>query len=412
MKLVSTIAAASALAAAAVAAQPVVAQKPAAAQPAAPARKFNISPQARKPLTDLQSAVSKKDEAAYPAALAAAQAAATNSDEKYVVAKLRLQHAIDTGDKKAQMEALQATIDSGGADAAESLQLTHYIGALAAQTADWPRAEAAFTTVLVSTPNDLDSLVDLARAKIELKKVAEALPLLQHAIAISKAAGQTPPEPWFRNALAIAYQTKNQAAVQEINADLLRYYPSGQNLTNAILLYNEGANLPKDAELDLLRLLYVSGGMTDSNSYFRLAAMLETSGLPGEEKTVVESGMRAGKLGGADAQQMLQRSNARIAADRASLPGVEQKARAAGTGTLAASTAMAYASYGDYAKAVDLYRVALQKGGVDPDLVNTRLGIALALSGYRPEAETAFKAVSGARARLAGLWLTWLAQRS
>ena len=45
-----------------------------------------------------------------------------------------------------------------------------------------------------------------------------------------------------------------------------------------------------------------------------------------------------------------------------------------------------------------------------PNLVNSRLGAALALAGRRPEAEAALRAVTGPRADLAGFWLTWLAR--
>jgi hypothetical protein len=71
-----------------------------------------------------------------------------------------------------------------------------------------------------------------------------------------------------------------------------------------------------------------------------------------------------------------------------------------------------YAGYRDYAKAADLYRVALQKGGVDANLVNTRLGIALAMGGQRADAEAAFGKVAGVRAPLANLWRAWLAMRT
>ena len=112
------------------------------------------------------------------------------------------------------------------------------------------------------------------------------------------------------------------------------------------------------------------------------------------------------------AAQLLSIVSGRIAEDRASLAGVDTKARAAANGTLAMKTAAAYFGYGDYAKAVDLYRVALQKGGVDANVVNTRLGIALALAGQKAEATTALQAVTGTRADLAQLWLAWMNQRA
>jgi hypothetical protein len=69
-------------------------------------------------------------------------------------------------------------------------------------------------------------------------------------------------------------------------------------------------------------------------------------------------------------------------------------------------------SFGDYAGAIELYGSAIQKGGADADAANMRLGIALALSGRRPEADAAFRSVSGPRSELASLWLAWLGQRS
>ncbi len=74
----------------------------------------------------------------------------------------------------------------------------------------------------------------------------------------------------------------------------------------------------------------------------------------------------------------------------------------------AASTADVYLGQGTYAKAAELYRTALTKGGVNADEVNTRLGIALARSGDKAGAQTAFAAVQGTpRAGIAALWNTW-----
>ncbi|HEX4738324.1 MAG TPA: hypothetical protein VH331_12270 [Allosphingosinicella sp.] len=412
MKIVSTLATAAALAALGAVAQPAAAAPQPAQPAAAAARKFNISPAARKPLTDLQKAVNAKDETAYSAALAAAQAAATTNDDKYILAKLMLQHSEQVNDAPARLAAYQAVLASGGADASETALINHNISILAANSGNWALAESVLTPILAANPNDVDNNINLARAKIELKKNAEALPLLVRAIQLTEASGKPAPEPWYRNALAIAYQTHNDAVVAQMNAALLKDYPGGQNFNNAIAIYANRPNLPKDVQLDLLRLMYASGGMTSPNQYLQLAEMLELGGLSGEEKTVLEAGMRAGKLGGPEAQQMLRSSTAHIAEDRASLPAAEQKARGAATGALAASTAAAYAGYGDYAKAADLYRVALQKGGVDPNMVNTRLGIVLALGGRKTEAEAAFHAVTGPRSDLANLWLSWLAQRA
>ena len=75
-------------------------------------------------------------------------------------------------------------------------------------------------------------------------------------------------------------------------------------------------------------------------------------------------------------------------------------------------TADAFMSYGDYAKAATLYRAALGKTGVDADLANLRLGIALARSGDAAGATSALNAVKGTRAGIAQMWLLYLQRQS
>jgi hypothetical protein len=59
-----------------------------------------------------------------------------------------------------------------------------------------------------------------------------------------------------------------------------------------------------------------------------------------------------------------------------------------------------------------MYRVALSKGGADTNLVNTRLGMSLAMAGDKAGAKTAFGAVTGPRAELARYWILWLDKRA
>ena len=92
-----------------------------------------------------------------------------------------------------------------------------------------------------------------------------------------------------------------------------------------------------------------------------------------------------------------------------SLASTETKAKAGANGTLAAQTGDAYLGQANYTKAAELYRLALSKGGVNADEVNTRLGIALARGGDKAGASAAFGSVKGTpRADIAGLWTAWL----
>jgi hypothetical protein len=413
MKLVSTLALSAALIAGGMAAAPAAAQKKKAAEAAQPQqaaeRKFDISKEARKPIGDLQAALKAKS-ADIPQKFAAAQAAARNTDDKYLVAKLQLQHALDTKDKVAQRAAVEAILASGGADAAEASTLNSYIGGEAFASGNYALAETSYAARLATNPDDLDAVVNLARTKMELKKDAEALTLLQQAISLSKARGQNAQDSWYTNALAIAHRQKNTAAAAELARETLKLYPNQQNFKNLVAITQPLLGKDNEAFADLLRLMQVSGNMNSSTDYLRLAEYYDYARNWGAAQTVLQAAAKAGKTSAAHSA-LLSKVSARIAEDKAALPGAEAKARAGSNGALALSLASIYAGYQDYAKAADLYRVALQKGGVDANLVNTRLGMAMAMAGNRAEAEAALSKVTGIRAPLAGLWMAWLAQR-
>ena len=66
---------------------------------------------------------------------------------------------------------------------------------------------------------------------------------------------------------------------------------------------------------------------------------------------------------------------------------------------------------GEYAKAVELYRQAMGKPGVDNNIANLHIGMALAASGDKAGATQAFNAVTGPRAGAAKYWLMFLQSR-
>ena len=406
MNFASSLAIAATLIGCGTLASAAAAQAGANAQAAPAPRAIKLSKGAQKAVEELQAAVGKPE---FGAKLAAAQAVAKTSEDRYFIAKLQLSHAGQ--DKAAQRVAAEAILASGGADATETATIRRFLEGQAIDSGDPAQAEKTLGDRLAANPNDLDSLVGLARVKIELKKEGEALQLLQRAISLSKAAGQTPQETWYRNALQIAHKQRNDAAALTLAQDALAAYPSQVNFRNLVAVATPTIAKDEQTYVDLLRLMQVSGTMEDGKDYVRLAQQLEIDRFPGEAKAVIEAAQRAGKSVGPQGAAVLARVNPRVAEDRAALPAVEPKARAAVDGKLALSVATAYAGYGDYAKAVELYRLALQKGGVDANLVNTRLGISLALAGQRGDAEAAFKTVTGQRTSLANLWLAWLNQR-
>jgi hypothetical protein len=417
MKSVSSLAlgVALVLGGAAVATAPAAAQRtkatPTQAQP--PQKQFKFSKEERVALLPLQNAVTAKDWAAAAAALPAAQAAASGSDARYAVARYQLEIGLNTSNVPMQGQAIDALIASGGVPAADLPMMYRNQGALALQANDRVRAETSFAKVVELSPNDPEALVALAQVKNDLRKQQEAAQLVTRAIAIKRAAGQTADESWYKYSLRLAYDGRLAAQSAQISRDLVAAYPTKENWRDAIIIYRDLNNLDKGAEIDLLRLGRVSRSLAGERDWFELAEKLDSSGLPAEAKATLEDGaaQKMIDLNKPAFRDLLRSVSARLSGDRASLPAQEAKAMAAANGALALTIGDAFFGYGDHAKAVTLYRAALSKGGVDTNVGNTRLGMALALAGNRAEAETAFKAVTGPRADIASLWLAWLAQR-
>lgn len=357
-------------------------------------------------------AVQRQDWAAASAALPAAQAAATTSAGRYVVGQLQLQIARGTNNTRMMLQAVDAMINSGGAPADQMDALRRAresLSAAATAETDPAAAEAQLTQLLAADPNNVNRMIQLAEIKERLNKHQEAVALFQRAIAANAASGQATPENYYRRALAIAYTARLPQPSVAVSAALLAAYPTHDNWRDTLRVYRDLAGEDRSAELDLFRLMRAAGALTSESEYVNYAEAANRAVVLGEVKAVLDEAFAHNAIQATNAASVrqLQASAAnRMAADRASLAS---ESRNPATGQAALRLGDAYYGYGDYAQAAQLYRTALQKGGQDANLVNLRLGEALAMGGQRAEAETAFRAVSGSHQPIAGFWLLWLA---
>lgn len=395
-------------------AAPAFAQKKqdAKAAEASQGRKYELSKAERAAIAPLQQAVLAKDFASAATLLPAAQAAAKGADARYILANLQLQMAVESKDEAGQAAAVEAMLASGGVAAADQPRLYRALGQLYTNLKQPDRSRAAYQKLAELEPNNTDAMLVMAESTAATNK-AEAVMLIERAIAARKAAGQPAPETWYKRALRFAYEGKLAPQTAKISRDLVAAYPTTDNWRDAVTIYRQAANLDKQTETDVLRFMRAAKAMKGDADFFTLASNLNDMGLPGESKAVIDEGVAARSISPTKDyfRQLLTTTGGRVSADRASLPGLQTRAMAAPNGKLALSTADALYGYGDYAKAAALYRAAIQKGGVDNNVANTRLGAALALAGQRAEAEAAFKAVTGNRANLAAFWMLWLSQR-
>ena len=391
----------------------VATQPVAAAKKEAPKAKYTEAIQKNIPVAQKALEASQIDAA--KAAIAAAEAGAQTPDDKYATAATKLNLGIKTSDQPTQSAAIDAMIDSGVAPAEQLPKLLDNQGRLAVQARNYTKAEASFARLQQLEPNNGENIALLAEIKIQNKKPNEALPLIQQAIAAKKAAGQPIAEDWFKRAFAIAYQAKSVQVTNEMGMQLVQAYPTPTNWRDALQIYRELNRPDSQTDLDIYRLQRAAKALKGERDFYDYANSALDKGLPGESVAVITEGTSTNMVG-ANSRALTEvktLSSAKIAADKASLPGSATRAQAAANGKAAMNTADAYLGYGDYAKAADLYKVALQKGGVDADTVNTRLGIALARGGNKAAAVQAFGAVNGpSRKPVAQYWVAWLNQQA
>jgi tetratricopeptide (TPR) repeat protein len=380
----------------------------------APSYKFSKPVQSL--LAQAQTAQTAGDNAGALALLRQAEALPNkNADDTYMIAMMTLNAAIGLKDNALIEQQLEAALATGRISPEDQQKFIRNLGAMALQRNDVNKAVSQFERLMVLTPNDTQLMVEVAELQRRQGLNAKAIATLGTAIANQEKTGTKADESWYRRALAIAYDSKLPAEIVSTSEALVRAYPKPTNWRDVLIIFRDSNKFDDQGNLDILRLMRANNALAGERDYAEYAETASIRGLPGEAKSVVDEGVTKGALQASKpvVKEILASVNPKIAADRASLAGLERESMASKTGRLAMGTADAHLGYGNYAKAAELYRAALAKGGVDPATVNTRIGLALGRSGDKAGAEAALKAVTGSpRDQLAKYYLIWLAQQA
>ena len=389
---------------------------PAAAQdkPAAPAQqaeqKVTPSKGAMKAIVELQDAVKKNDYASVPAKVAAAQAVATTKEDKYLIGRLQLTAALAAKDDATMSAAIDTMANSGYLDASKSASLYRGLGGSFYNNKQYPQAAAAYRKALSLDPNDANSAPLLGESLFAQGQKAEAAAAFQRAIQIKNATGQKPDEALLKRAVAVASDAQSPMAV-----DLARVwvtnYPSPGSWGDAIAIYTNLNHPDVEGRLDLYRLMQLTGGLKSGGEYAQSARAAAEQNNVNEAHAAFDAGVAAKLIDPkkpeySDLVQGLKVKPAATATDLATAT------KSAANGMTLMRIGDRYLAMGDQAKALELYRLALTKPGVDAAVINLHIGMALAKAGDKSGATAAFNAVTGPRADIAKFWLTYLNQKS
>jgi len=402
MKILHSTSIALALALGAATASVVMAPAAIAAKSKAPSIKMSDS--VRNAIIAAQTAQKSNDLATAQAKTDEAKAAIQTDDDRYVVGSQQYDIGKATSNQKLQAEGVGNMLQSGKVPPESQGQFYTAYGQLSYANNDYVNAENALQQAIQRSPADTQLYALLAETKFKLNKPAEAVGLIQQAAEKGDAAGKPIPKDWYGRGIAIGMQGKQAAPVAKLSISWLKDYPERTNWRDALVIYRDLHPADPDLNLDIMRLQRAAGALKGERDYAEYAEATYLK-FPGEAKGVIDEGVTAGAINLAQSRSLKELSgiaSGKVAADKASLK------KSAPNGRTALGIADAYASYGDYASAIEMYDKAISLGGVDASTVNLRKGAALARSGQKDAAKQVLAQVTGPRADLAQFWTVFI----
>jgi len=404
MKLITTTALALV---AALATAPASAQTPSA--PAQQTVKITPSKGALKAISELNDAVNKSDFASVPAKVTAAQAVATTKEDRYLIGQLQLKAALAEKSDAATAAAIDSLAASGYLEASKTSQLYQGLGGSYFNNKQYPQAAAAYQKALALDPNNTEAGSLLGESLFAQGQKAQAAAAFQRAVQARVAAGQKPDETLIKRAVAVAYDAQSPVAV-DLARQWVAAYPSASSWSDAIAIYTNLNHPDVEGTLDLLRLMQVAGAMNRGGEYAQYARAAAEQNNFNEAQAAFDAGVAA-KMIDPSKPEYSDLVSGLKSKPKATAADLEAATKTAQSGMALLRIGDRYYAMGDYAKAVELYKMSMGKPGVDAAVANLHIGMALARAGDKAGATTALNAVTGPRADIAKFWLTYLNQK-
>lgn len=306
-------------------------------------------------------------------------------------------------------------LDSGFVSAPQSEQYIKNIAQMYLQTNNNTKAMEYLQRWLKGHPGDEDMIAILGQLQFKTGQLKQSLDTFGGLVSAAEKAGQKPKEDWLKIMYGVSYKLGGSANTLDkptlaIVEKLLRYYPNENYWASMLSGLKQQNSDSVNFQLD--RLMLAVGTLKEAKDFTDMAQLANNFGYPGEGMSVLDTGYAKGILGvgpGKDREERVKASIQKQAeADKAALPAVDKKARAAATGQEDAILGETYYGYGRYPEAIEALERGIKKGGLTkPDQAQIALGIAYLRSGQADKAKAAFKQVpaDSELGRIASLWI-------
>lgn len=354
------------------------------------------------------------DFAAAKAMIPTVQAAVQNNADKQTFGLALVNLGTKLNDASLQKQGLQLALDSGMGTPAQIGAYHFFLGKFAYDAGDYAGARAHFQAAMQAGYTQNDPRPAIAETYFKQGQAAQGLTYLSGLIKQEQAAGRPVPSEWLLRGLQVAYQAKLAPQANEYAEYVAAMAPTPKNWQAALQVVNAVNGLDLDGQLDIFRLMQLTGSLQDKHDYYAYVEDADPRKLSSEVLTVLDQGASSGVLSPSDQayQQAKTMASSRVAANKSAAPLIESDARKSPTGKIAIAAGDQYLSLGQYDKAAEMYQLALTKGVDDRGLAQERLGIAQVRAGQLDAAKATLQQVTGPRAPVAHMWLAYIASKS
>ena len=348
-----------------------------------------------------------------PAILAAIE----NEADRNVAGNFLLSIGNQISDDPLRRQGLELMLASGLTAPEQVPLFNYYVGRFAFNAGDYDAARASMRAAIDGgyadgdgdPANDPEYVVLDSYLKQDRNQEAYAylMPLLEQRVSPGSGANQL----YIRRGLQTALNTDDIPRANALSKMLLIDSPTDASWLTAMQVTSALNTLEPQARLDLLRLMRETGTLTQRTEYFRYAEDADPRIMGNEVLALLAEGVAAGHLqsSGDDYYNDLKTSaDSRAAGDRRDAAQLYSEGKSGDARDALISGNVLY-SLSDFAKAEELYKIALDKGE-DSNTALTRIGIAQTKQGKFAEAAATFDRVTGQREIVADMWSLYAQQ--
>ena len=333
-------------------------------------------------------------------------AAIENNRDRDLAGNLILNIGSNLSDRQLQRQGLNLRLDSGLVPAEDLGQFNWFAGNFAFEVQDYDAAREHLNAALEAgyTAEGVDIVNLIARSYTDAGDDVGAYNYLSGAVAAASAEGSPVREAWLRNILQ--YEYENQLAPDALGTVLMLVgdFPSDDSWQDGLRIMSQTLDVSEDAHVDLYRLMALKGALVDRRDIVDYVETLDPRLLPVEVQSALQIGLGSGAFEASDPYfvEVQGIANTRASVDRNGLETIVSEGRS-GDGLDARNAGEVLYSMGEYARAEELFSLALERG-YDANDANMNIGINQTMQGKSAEAMATFAAVAGERAPIAALW--------